>query len=455
MPDRRSLLKAGAVLPWAGFARLAQADEPALIASPIAGHFTAERVRIWLQGDKPAKGSIAYSPAEGKAEKRTAEFALDAACSHSTIVELASLTPGTRYEYRVFLNGKDASPALYFRTARAASAAPGDFRVYLGSCAYSEALSPSGNPYGDGFQIFDSMAAQMQADALPHLMLWLGDNLYHRPAGKFKFIADFASAEGMDARYREVRAKPFLQKLFRATQHYAIWDDHDFGPNNSFKTFAFKNDSLLQFKRYWPNPDMGSAELPGTWCKFTQEDAEFILLDDRFYRDDEDAPASEDKAMFGPQQMAWLKKSLRDSKARFKIVAGGSQMLSENKNGVYSGWHGYRTERDVFFAWLKQEKIPGIIMLTGDRHNTSVMRLDIPGGAPVLEYCSSPLTSRLSRLSKTEWANPRLLKDFTAEQRNFGTLEFKGTGKERQVIGHCFDSDGKKLWSVPLAGQAI
>jgi alkaline phosphatase D len=298
------------------------------------------------------------------------------------------------------------------------------------------------------------MAAQMAADPLSHFMLWMGDNLYLRPQGRNKFVADFASAADMEARYRDVRSKPFLQKLFAATHHYAIWDDHDYGPNNSFKNFPLKEDSLRLFKRYWPNPDMGSKELPGTWCRFSHQDAEFFLLDDRYYRDDEEAPPSETKAMFGPAQMAWLKSGLKASRANFKLIAGGDQFLSENKNGVYSGWHSYQTERDDFLDWLRREKIPGIIFLSGDRHNTQVFKLDIDGGAPIYEFCSSPLTSRLSKLSKTEWANPRLVKELALEKRNFGTLEFSGEPGARKVIARCFDSRGELQWTRELAAAA-
>ena len=449
MVDRRTLLKAGASLPLAGFAGLGHAAEAGLTSAPIAGHFRDDGVRLWLQADRAAVGSISFRAAGGNDQWRSVPFTLEVAGSYSAIVELKSLSPATRYEYRVLLADREVASKLSFRTAAAPSAAARDFRVYLGSCAYSEAQSPGGNPYGGEFQIFDSIAAQMQADSLPHFMLWLGDNLYLRPVGKFKLIADFDSAKTMDARYRDVRAKPFLQKLFAASHHYAIWDDHDYGPNNAFKSFALKEDSLRLFKQYWPNPEMGSAELPGTWCKFTQEDAEFFLLDDRFYRDGEDAEPSDTKAMLGPRQIAWLKQSLLHSKARFKIVANGSQMLSEGNNG--SGWHRYRTEREDFLAWLGREKIPGIILLTGDRHNTQLFRLDIAGGPPVFEYCSSPLTSRVGKVSRTEWANPRLVKDSAVEKRNFGTLQFTGSGKDRKVVGHCFDADGAQLWTTVLA----
>jgi alkaline phosphatase D len=320
-------------------------------------------------------------------------------------------------------------------------------------------MSPNGNSYGGEFHIFDTIAGKMQADSLPHFMLWLGDNLYLRPKGKFLSDADFAGVARMEARYREVREMDMFQKLFAATHHYAIWDDHDYGPNDSFKTFRFKDDALRLFKQYWPNPDMGSAELPGTWTSFTHQDAEFFFLDDRYYRDDEKAPPGEDKAMFGPAQIAWLKKSLASSRATFKLVCNGSQLLSEDENGHHSGWHNYRSEREGFLGWLAKANISGLLFLSGDRHNTQVFRLKQDGAPVVYEFSCSPFTSRLSTLSKKDQANPRFVAGLGVEKRNFGTLEFTGRDGDnietRRIVASCFDSKGTLLWQRTLAAAKV
>jgi alkaline phosphatase D len=453
MATRRDLLRATAALPFIGTARAHAAIQAKLACEPLAGHFTHNTVRIWLQADASVKARITYWPAKGAPEdsRSTTAVPLEAQRADSAVLEISNLRPDTRYEYFVSLGAQRANATRFFRTAPAPGTAPAEFRIYLGSCAYTEAMSPNGNPYGDEFHIFDTIAANMQADALPHLMLWLGDNLYLRPNGKFLGVADFDSAERMAARYREVRSNAMLQKLFAATHHYAIWDDHDYGPNNSGKTFRFKADALGLFRQYWPNPDMGSPELPGTWTSFKHQDAEFFLLDDRYYRDDEQAPVSDDKAMFGPRQMAWLKSSLAKSKATFKLVCNGSQLLSEDQNGKHSGWHSYPAERADFLAWLATEKIPGMLFLSGDRHNTQVFRLKQAGAPVVYEYSCSPLTARLSKLSKTDRANPRFVNGLGVERRNFGTLEFAGAGASRKIVAGCFDSNGKKLWERTLA----
>ncbi|HQY47453.1 MAG TPA: alkaline phosphatase D family protein, partial [Usitatibacteraceae bacterium] len=263
--------------------------------------------------------------------------------------------------------------------------------------------------------------------------------------------ADFSSAELMRERYREVRAKPFLQKLLAATHHYAIWDDHDYGPNNADRHFPLKGESLRLFRSYWPNPDSGAAGVPGTSARFRQEDVDFFLLDGRFHRDAEKAPADPAKAMFGAAQVRWLKEGLERSSAAFKVVASGSQLLSQNANGVTSGWHSYEGERRPFLEWLAASRIPGVILLSGDRHNTQVFRLDREGAAPVFEYSCSPLTSKLAALSAAERENPRLVAALAVERRNFGTLEFSREGERRRALARCFDTRGNALWTQVLA----
>ncbi|MEQ1516713.1 MAG: alkaline phosphatase D family protein [Usitatibacteraceae bacterium] len=452
MVTRRGLLQSLAGLPLVGTTNAFASATPALSASPIAGHFTQDSVRLWLQANQATKATIAWWPEAGSEnDARKADVVLAESRAFSAIATIAGLKPASSYRYSVALDGKPTGVLRTFRTAPALNAVPADFRIYLGSCAYTEAMSPNGNPYGDEFHIFDSIASRIRADNIPNFVLWLGDNLYFRPKGKFLAEADFASVARMEERYREVRENDMVQKLCASTHHYAIWDDHDYGPNDSDKSFRFKADALRLFKQYWPNPDMGSSEMPGTWTSFVHQDAEVFFLDDRYYRDDEKAEPSEGKAMFGPEQLAWLKKSLATSKATFKLVCNGSQLLSEDENGQHSGWHNYRTERDAFLGWLHAQKVSGLLFLSGDRHNTQVFRLKQDGAANVYEFSCSPFTSRLSKLSKKDRANPRFIAELGVKQRNFGTLEFSGSGDKRKIVGACFDSSGKQLWQRTLA----
>lgn len=449
MTTRRAFLRSAALLGLGSSAGIARSAGASLAAAPVAGHFTHDSVRLWVQATAATRLEIAYRP-EGAEGDEFLELDLADGPLRAAVARLEGLRPGTAYRYRVLIEGATAAQGG-FRTASAPGSGPRDFRVYLGSCAYTEERTRGGTAYADELHIFDTMAARMGDDPLPHFMLWLGDNLYLRNASRTGAPADHSSPELMAARYAEVRAKPFLQKLLSATHHYAIWDDHDYGPDNGDRHFALKDGSLRLFTAYWPNSDMGASGAAGTSARFRQEDVEFFLLDGRFHRDPEKAPASPGKAMFGEVQMRWLRACLEESRAAFKVVCSGSQLLSQNENGVTSGWHSYESERAPFLEWLVRSRIPGVILLSGDRHNTQVFRLDREGAAPVFEYSCSPLTSRLLALTAAERSNPRFVPSLAVERRNFGTIEFAREDGRRVATARCHDSRGGALWAQRLA----
>jgi alkaline phosphatase D len=119
---------------------------------------------------------------------------------------------------------------------------------------------------------------------------------------------------------------------------------------------------------------------------------------------------------------------------------------------VIIGDRANRRERDDFLHGLATEKITGLLFLSGDRHNTQVFRIKPGDGPGAYEFSCSPFTSRLSKLSKKDRANPRFVSELGVEQHNFGTLEFTGTGATRRIVASCFDADGKQLWQRTLAG---
>jgi alkaline phosphatase D len=117
----------------------------------------------------------------------------------------------------------------------------------VGSCAYiGEAqYDRPGDPYGGDYQIFTNIHQDQ-----PALMLWLGDNTYLREV-------DWHSRSGIQHRFTHTRSLSEMQPLLASTHHYAIWDDHDYGPNNSDRSFIFKDIVTDIFCDFWGNPTCG------------------------------------------------------------------------------------------------------------------------------------------------------------------------------------------------------
>ena len=456
MVTRRRILQAAAALPVASHVPGFAAASAALTAAPVAGHLTHDSVRLWLQASTSTVATLIFWPEPGReSDARKLDIQLLDKNACSAIAEIRGLAADARYRFTLQLDGQSTGLMRSFRTAPLPGAAPSAFRIYLGSCAYTEAMSPNGNPYGDEFHIFDTIAGKMQADSLPHLMLWLGDNLYFRPKGKFLGEADYSGVARMEARYREVREKDMFQKLFAATHHYAIWDDHDYGPNDSDASYAFKGETLKLFRRYWPNPESGLPDVPGTFGVARYGDVHFFLLDDRYHRSPNVSPDGPGKTMFGARQIEWLKQRLAAApRSSIKVVAGGSQFW--NRATRFEGWHHFRTERDAFAAWLARERIEGVVFLSGDRHFGELLKVERAGAYPLYEFTSSPLTSRPpARIDKADRANPDVVPGTLVVKRQFGLIRVSGPGDERRVAFEARDSEGELLWRHEIAASEL
>ncbi|MBI4755992.1 MAG: alkaline phosphatase D family protein [Betaproteobacteria bacterium] len=418
----------------------------ALLAGPMAGARDMRGVSLWLQADGPARVQIEYWPEERPAQvRRTRPLRLSEADDFAATLRIEDLDPGRAYGYRVRLDGRPLAgePPLRFTTQALWQwrSDPPDFAVVLGSCSYinEEGHDRPGSPYGGGYGIFGAMAAQR-----PDMVLWLGDNLYFREP-------DLGSPWAMARRWRHDRALPELQPLARTGHHFAIWDDHDYGPNDASSAWQFKGEALSLFRRYWANPSYGLPGVPGIFTVVSFNDVDFFLLDDRWHRDRDrlQAPA---KTMLGAAQLRWLQNALLSSNARFKVIANGSQMLGEGSRG--EGWHHFPEERGAFLEWLAGARVDGVLFLSGDRHFTELTRSERPGNYPLFELTCSPLTAG-SWMPEGEARRPNVVPGTLVGERNFCRLEFSGPGKVRQLVIKSFNARGEELWRQEIRAEEL
>jgi hypothetical protein len=77
---------------------------------------------------------------------------------------------------------------------------------------------------------------------------------------------------------------PELQPFISSIPQYAIWDDHDYGPNDSDWTYPLKDHALDAFQDFWPSESYGAGDTEGVTSSFGWNDCQFFMLDDRWYR---------------------------------------------------------------------------------------------------------------------------------------------------------------------------
>lgn len=413
----------------------AQAVE--IVAGPMPGHSAMRQVKVWVQIDEPAEVRLRYW-VDGQADSVATSDPVTARPerANTVTIEVPGLEPGSQYRYEVLLDG-EAQPAAFeqrFATQPLWQwrGDPPDFRFALGSCAYvnQSAYDRPGDPYGGDYQIFDAIA-----EKAPDFMLWLGDNVYYREA-------DWDSRSGMYARFSHTRQLPEMQRLLSATHHYAIWDDHDYGPNNSDRGYAMRETALEVFDAFWPNPDFSGAGTGGVTNYFEWHDAAFFLLDNRYFRQ-ANHRVSGQRTILGTEQIEWLIDALKTSNASFRFVVMGGQFLNsaeggENYINLAPG------ERREILDRIEAERIPGVVFLTGDRHHSVLLKMNRYRTYPLYEWTVSPLTA--GSHDPGDEAMQYAVDGSLFTERNFGRIEVTGPRDERVLTLSLHDSDGNEVW---------
>ncbi len=420
-----------------------------LISGPMLGNIELRNAKIWLEvAPSVKKVEIRYYAEGGMTEVQTQVYKGELGKAFNPIrFELNGLNMNTTYRYGLLMDGKPVVlpyPTKFttkdlwqFRTP-----AP-DFSFLAGSCAYfnEPVYDRPGKPYGGDSSIFETMANTPAA-----FHLWLGDNWYTREV-------DYFTAWGLNYRASRDRSLPILQRFLGSMPQYAIWDDHDFGPNDANSSYILKDESKKVFDNYWCNPSSGE-DGKGIYTKVSYSDVDVFMLDDRFFRSADDMPDSIDgqpnlsKQMYGGMQMHWLENALTTSHATFKIIATGSQVL--NPMSPFDCVQHFPADYSYLMEMLARNKIKGVLFLTGDRHHSEIIRQERPGTYPLYDITASPYTSGIGKARDKEADNPARVPGTLVEAQNFARISVSGKRGERvlKVVFTGIRGAALGQWSV-------
>jgi alkaline phosphatase D len=273
----------------------------------------------------------------------------------------------------------------------------------------------------------------------PRALLLLGDNVY---------IDDPETPEMQRFHYYRRQSQPEWGKLAKTVPIYSIWDDHDFTTNDGWggpdiEKPSWKRDVWEIYKENWDNPYYGGGkENPGCWFDFSIGDVHFIMIDGRYYRE---SPKDESPSMLGPVQMKWLKKTLTEKPATFTVICTNVPMAPKVKPGSKDTWDGYPEERTEIYQYIADQKIPGVVILSADRHRSDAYKVDteINGMYPLFEFSSSRLTNQ----------HVHKLIDHSLfgynEKQSFGKIDFDLTTEDPTVKYTIINIDGKRFTISP------
>lgn len=415
-------------------------------AGPMVGYATMQEVLLWVQTNKGGKVHFEYYE-KGHPKIRFKTDQIETTKKNGFTAKLIAneVDPGKKYNYDLFIDGIKIrrNYAMEFRTQELWKwrTDPPNVSFAIGSCNYvnEPEFDRSGKPYGSNFEIFNSIHNKH-----PDFMLWLGDNTYLREA-------DWNSRTGFINRYSHTRALPELQPLLASTHHYAIWDDHDYGPNDSDGSFWLKKTASEVFTLFWGNPNYDVTGKGGITGVFQWGDLDFFLLDNRYHRTS-NKNFTEPRQMLGKEQIDWLINALSFSQAPFKFIAIGGQVLSTG--AVYENYATYPKERKYLLDKIREAKIEGVVFLNGDRHHTILSKMQENEKVyPMYDLTCSPLTSGTN--SDDESYNVFGMKETLVSVHNFGMLHITGPSKDRALTIEIFDKDGQPMWTKSIKASDL
>jgi alkaline phosphatase D len=428
-----------------------------LVSGPMLGYIEHREALIWLEVSPSVKTvSVSYKKKGLPATSKTITYNGSLGKRYNPIkIRLEEMEMNTAYEYDILLNGiKQMLPfTASFKTKKLwewREAAP-DFSFLVGSCFYvnDSTYDRPGKPYGQDPRILETMG-----NTATDFMLWTGDNLYLREA-------DYSSEAGIAYRYSYNFRLPQMQKLRATRANYAVWDDHDFGPNDSDKTYELKDAALDIFKQYWGNKAFGEPDNAGVYHKFRWSDCDFFMMDDRYHRSADDMPELIDgkpnpnKVFYGKKQLDWLKNSLSFSNATFKFIVSGGQMLNPMAKDKEC-FMGYPYEWQELMDFITQNKIRGVIFISGDRHFSEMLVYQPQGFYPLYEFTCSAVTSGVSNISKSkEFNNPDRIKGTLLMENNYGKVSIIGAKEDRKVLIETYDINGVKKWDFTISEKDL
>ncbi|QDT45595.1 PhoD-like phosphatase [Gimesia alba] len=409
---------------------------------------------------------------------------IQAAADHDFISRAAftGLKPGTKYECKTEI-GKTAEqlhagPTAHFETLPGPTLAePVDFVVVTGmnyakfhgdnridkKQHLEENNTKLPQPYAGPDKHLGYPALETILKLKPNFFIGTGDNVYYDTPDKprAKTIPE------MRQKWHEQFVQPRYRDLFAAVPTYWEIDDHDYRIDDGDNTgdhHPTPEEGRRMMLEQLPVAPMNDEDAKTYRTHRVSKDLQIWLPENRMYRSPNAMEDGPEKSIWGKEQKAWLKKTLKESDATFKILVSPTPMIGPDdlrKTDNHCDIGGFRHERDEFFKWLKENGLDqqNFFMVCGDRH-WQYHAID-PSGFE--EFSCGALVDANSRLGRKpgdpKSTDPKgLIKQpYYQDPRSGGFLQVKVAPADKQqpaTLSFLFyDEKGKLLYQHDIPPQ--
>ena len=441
--------------------------------------------------------------------------------AHSVHVEVMGLRPEREYWYRFVVEGAPPSPMGRTKTAPAWVSRTSKLNFAFCSCA----------EYEDDFY----QAYHFIAEDRPDFVLHLGDYIYERTYAATCDIATRhclhnevrAEAHTLDqyrTKYANYKLDKALQRAHQAAPWIVTWDDHEVA--NDYAGIVSEDDRLrtpdrmqefarrraAAYQAYFENMPLRLASRPtpsGSMQLYRRlafgDLLNLHVLDERQYRTDHACqldrdlrPAPKDagwegkgkgrlirpeqcpeltdprRTMLGGGQERWLEAGLRNSKARWDILAQGvifapldqrqdPGLKDHTHEYIYTdSWSGYPRSRDRILRLFEARSVRNPIVLSGDIHAffaNQLFRDSTTGKVPVgCEFVVGSISSYIARNQQLVPVacgdeNAKTVQYFNGATKGYGVMALTREAARVKFISATAKGPEPASWSRSTIGE--
>ena len=372
---------------------LSQNETKLLAHGPRLENLTATYTDITLQTTDTANIAIKVrEPDYDRIVTQTASYPMESRMKYRRTFRLSKLSPDTDYVYELWVNGQKQRGEYQFHTYPQRYKASRFQLAFGGETPYL--------PLSEG--IWDTLAARRFS-----AFLFLGNSLYldfpRRPATLFY---------GYDKR----SSRPEYQDFISQTCTYHIIGERDFG---------------------YQGPLSIADSLPKTaYYTFPIGDVDFFMLDNWSFRSEEG-----NQGVLGKKQVRWLLRQLENSSATFKIIASSIPWSSGDHP---EGSGSFDIDRREIFDFITQNKIEGVLLLSGGRRRSDAWRISRSDAYSLYEFSSGHLSHPLP-----DSLVPDALLGYN-KTNAYGLLEFDTTQADPVVTYRIMTLDDREIHRLSI-----
>lgn len=345
------------------------------------------------------------------------------------------LVPDRRYHYAVEDSGVlDTASRGQFRTHPPVGQ-PASFVIGLASCAgatpdypgVGAALAPDRL---SNSTVFDTIRQKALAENWL-LFIHAGDRHYY-DIGSEVHVSGYSLTTYRRA-YDDVMLQPRQHALYRNVATAYMYDDHDFGPNNSDRTAPGRANAIQAYRERVPHYPLGATNATApNYQSFHIGRVLFVMWDCRADRDPASEAAGPGKTMLGAAQKAWFESLLATSTAAALVIVNTSQW----DNSHPDTWGGYTHERNEIVRILSapggdtsRNWLPRMCLLQGDAHALGISSTNLWGGFPIFQFAS--MDSSFTEGATQPWRDV----GSRSGRAHYGTLAVNDTGDKITLTG--------------------